>query len=160
MIAALTPEWNGRQGRRILSEDAEREVQDEASASGSADRIGHGAEDATETREPSQCDGLAFTIRLGKTYYEQGCINPGVDVSRHLGNHDEAITIEFSDGEDPVVSRIDRLANRSGGVRVIGRNHLIRDWFWEHFEQGDVVHAEVLDRNRIKLVATGEGGDQ
>jgi hypothetical protein len=51
----------------------------------------------------------------------------------------------------PIISGINRTANRSGGVRVVGRNQLIAQWFREHFRKDDVVEGRVLDPNRIML---------
>ena len=49
------------------------------------------------------------------------------------------------------MSSINRKANASGAVRVVGRNRLIAEWFQQYYQPGDVVQAHVLDFNRIRL---------
>ena len=94
-----------------------------------------------------------FEITLGQAYYHQGFINPGVPASAHLGKDGEPIQISFDDGTEPVMSSVNRRANASGAVRVVGRNRLIAEWFQQHFKPGEVVQACVLDLNRIRLTA-------
>ena len=60
--------------------------------------------------------------------------------------------------DTPLVSRIDRKANPSGAVRVIGGNRHIAKWVRTHFAFGDTVDARVLDRNSILLLPKSEPG--
>jgi hypothetical protein len=153
LIAAFSPPWNGRERGRAITEDAEREKADEQEAAsaptGATDDLP--AADITNGTIPS---GVAsFRIVLGEAYYELGLINPGVEASAHLGDDGDPIEICFGDGSEPIMSRIDRRANRSGSVRVVGRNQMIKRWFQSHFDKGDTVEARVLDRHRIVLLS-------
>jgi hypothetical protein len=153
LIAQFNPPWNGRERGHAITEEAERESLQEATLP---------AQSSSETpavspiaREPGShppVGAASFQIVLAETYYKQGLINPGVDASRYLGDDGDPIAIAFGDGSEPVTSRIDRTANKSGAVRVVGRNRLIAQWFQKHFREGDVVEARVLDRHHILLL--------
>ena len=146
LIAAFDPPWNGRERGRPVTEEAEREEAEEAPSPA--------LKTAETARKPTlRPDGPAFSIVLGTAYYRQGLINPGVEASRHLGRDGEPIEILFSDGNPSVVSRIDRTANRTGSVRVVGRNGEIARWFQAHFAPGETVEARILDAHRILLLA-------
>jgi hypothetical protein len=95
------------------------------------------------------CD---FTIKLGTAYYDQGIINPGVDASRHLGEHEDPITVFLGSTDHQAVCRIDRRANSNGSVRIRGNQTAIRDWLQAHFTRGETIDARVLDRNSILLM--------
>lgn len=144
LIAAFDPPWNGREKGKPVTEEAERETAEEEADTAPAEM---------EQIKPKLHYGptFPFTITLGQAYYHQGLINPGVMASQHLGRDGEPIQISFDDGAEPVMSSINRNANSSGGVRVVGRNRLIADWFQQHYKLGDVVRAYVLDPNRIRL---------
>jgi hypothetical protein len=145
LIAAFEPPWNGREKGQAITEEAEREAAEENSA------------DKTSTeplivspplsREPHK----AFPIKLGEAYYNQGIINPGVDASRELGEHGEPIQVSFSDGSEPVLSTINRTANKSGSVRVVGGNSKIAKWVQNNFVRGDTIEGRVMDKNRITI---------
>jgi hypothetical protein len=97
--------------------------------------------------------GLAdFAIRLGTAYYDQGIINPGTDASRHLGEHDDPITVFLGSTDRPMVCRIDRRANGNGSVRVMGDKKTIRNWIQANFARGETIAARVLDRHSILLL--------
>ena len=96
---------------------------------------------------------MPFTIRLGPTYYNQGILNPGVDASRFLGKDGDPIRIRFSEGAEPVISKINRTANSSGAVRVVGENSRIARWFQANFREGDTVEGRVVDPHTIELLA-------
>lgn len=148
LIKAFDPPWNGREKNEPITEEAEREEAEE-NADGAAAEIA--APDTTAV-DPISGKGLAsFRIALGQAYYHQGLINPGVDASRFLGTDGEPIQVLFDDGSEPVLSRINRTANPSGAVRIVGRNREIADWFQRNFSIGDTVHATVIDPNRIRL---------
>jgi hypothetical protein len=153
LITAFNPPWNGRERDKPITEEAERE-QAEENTDQAADTI----ETSALVARPGSGPPLAsFKIKLGRAYFEQGLINPGVEASVHLGADGEHIQVLFDDGSDPVLSRINRRANPSGAVRVVGRNRQIAEWFQRHFRIGDVVGARVIDANRILLLAaTGE----
>lgn len=147
LIAAFAPPWN-RPGRdRPLTEEAEREQQEEPAA-----LLLLGEADIAPAAMPSPTDRPGFWIRLGQAYYHQGIINPGAEASHHLGAEGEPIRILFGDGADPVISRINRTANRNGSVRIAYKGQPVATWFQTHFSLGDTVRANVIDRNTIELL--------
>ena len=94
----------------------------------------------------------SFAITLGTTYYTKGCINPGTEADKHIGAHDEHVCIHLgARSENPVQSTISRTANPNGTARIQSRA-AVRDWFQEHFKLGDVVEANIIDRNNIILM--------
>jgi hypothetical protein len=126
LIEAFDPPWSGRERGRAITEEAEREELDEAEAearSGDAPQeIAISSPAPTPANSPS--GAIAFKIVLGEAYYNQGLINPGAAASTHLGNDGDPIEVAFNDGTEPVLSRIDRRANPSGSVRIVGRNRV------------------------------------
>lgn len=102
---------------------------------------------------PSIASLATFLITVGPTYYNQGFINPGVAASEHLGDDGELIRVIFDDHTPPVLSSINRTANRTGAVRIVGRNREIARWFQRHCHIGDLIEGQVLDANTIRLSA-------
>lgn len=139
LIASFVPPWNGRDGGQLISESAEREIEEDGAS--------------LTDNPPSMPDPprATFQIKLGDTYYERGIINPGADASRFLGRHGDLLFIGLGSQDNVVASRINRTANSSGAVRVAGGNQQIAAWFRQHFTRGDIVEAWVLDDNRILL---------
>jgi hypothetical protein len=150
LIEALDPPWNGRDRGRAITEEAEREEldEDEERASGRAQEA-----TAPVRPEPPPSAAIPFKIFLGEAYYNLGLINPGVEASAHLGGDGDPIEVAFDDGTEPVLSRIDRRANPSGSVRIVGRNRQIARWFQVYFQKGDTVGALVLDAYRVLLLS-------
>lgn len=150
LIKACKPPWNGRDKNKSITEDAEREKAEEATT-------------VVPLEEPQDvqpmivgaavCPVARFDIVLGPTYYRQGIINPGPDASQYLGDDGDLVQILFNDGDDPIISKINRNANANGSARVIGQNRKIAEWFQLHFDLGDTCIAQVIARNRILLVA-------
>ena len=149
LIAEFDPPWNGRERGLPISEEAEREEAEEDATSAEPDR----AEPDPTATGPLQPALASFEIKLGQAYFEQGLINPGVDASHHLGRDGEPIQVSFDDGSETVLSAINRTANTSGSVRVVGRNRQIATWIQRHFRRGDVVQARVLGPNHILLLS-------
>jgi hypothetical protein len=149
LIAEFDPPWNCRQQGQRISEEAEREEAEEGAVLHSSQDDQGPPRPLPNPREPALA---VFKISLGEAYYNQGLINPGVQASNYLGQHGEPIQILFEDGSEPVVSTINRTANASGGVRVVGRNRQIAQWFQRHFRKGDVLEARVVDAHRILLL--------
>lgn len=146
LIDKFDPPWNGGDRGRRITENAEREAEEEKVSSG-ADTAGV-IGDTSIPRITTE-SSASFNIKLGQTYYEFGFINPGVEASRHLGNHGDPVRILFDDGCDPIISTINRTANRSGGVRIVGNNRHIAQWFQEHFNLGDTIQGCVIDAHTI-----------
>jgi hypothetical protein len=147
LIKAFGPPWNGRERDKPITEETEREKAEENTTVGATEA------EASMDRRAYGPPLASFKIRLGHAYFEQGIVNPGVNASHYLGDDGEHLQVLFDDGSDPVLSRINRRANPSGGVRVVGRNRQIAEWFQRHFAMGDVVEARVIDANRILLLA-------
>ncbi len=150
LIAEFYPPWNGRERNRPLTEEAEREEKDEPNESVGNQIVSPSV--STRESKPIAATGRArFEIPLGDTYFYRGLINPGSEASRLLGAHDEPIEISFGGGDPSVISKIDRKANASGSVRIVGNNRTIAKWFQHHFSLGDLVTADILSRNHIML---------
>ncbi|AHK02706.1 hypothetical protein X971_2845 [Agrobacterium tumefaciens LBA4213 (Ach5)] len=145
LIREFEPPWNGKDKGRAISEDAEREEEQEAEFDAPAI-----AEADLYSRTTDRILA-SFSVVLGLTYYKMGILNPGADASKFLGKDGEAIQVKFSDGSPTVVSKINRSANRTGAVRVIGQNSQIARWFQAHFDEGDIVEGIVLDEHTIEL---------
>lgn len=152
LIEAFDPPWNGRDRGRPITEEAEREEQDEAGAK-AEDESGATVAPTPALHNAPPSGMASFKIVLGEAYYNQGLINPGVEASAHLGGDGEPIEVIFEDGAEPVLSRIDRRANPSGSVRIVGRNRPIARWFQAHFQKGDTVGVLVLDAHRVLLLS-------
>jgi hypothetical protein len=141
LIAAFAPPWNGRDGTRLITEEAEREATDEpepspANESSLTQSPPFSKEMSIGTeRAPSAHDHTTFQIRLGPTYYHQGFINPGTEASRHLGKHGDPVIVYLggkSDTRQSIAWRtptallvwsatIDRLRNGSSGTSGLAR---------------------------------------
>ncbi|WP_292465337.1 hypothetical protein [Mesorhizobium sp.] len=149
LIRAFDPPWNGKDKGQPISEDAEREGAEETEAERP------NAPESNILSEPQAFRPVraSFTIQLGATYYHKGFLNPGVESSRFLGKDGDPIRVRFSDGGQTVVSKINRTANRTGAVRVVGGNQQIARWFQEHFREGDTVQGRVVDPHTILLLA-------
>jgi hypothetical protein len=153
LIEAFDPPWNGRDRGRAITEEAEREELegDETQAKAATPESAEPLPAMAHIAPPPSA--TSFKIILGEAYYNQGYINPGVEASASLGADGDLIEVSFDDGCEPVLSHIDRRANRNGSVRIVGRNRLIARWFQAHFDKGDMVGAVVLDANRILLLS-------
>ncbi|WP_234839016.1 GIY-YIG nuclease family protein [Sinorhizobium meliloti] len=150
LIREFDPPWNGKDRGHPISEDAEREEEEE-SEFGASDVVAV-ADAPAEPRASGQAMST-FLVVLGATYYEKGILNLGVEASEYLGKDGDPIRVRFSDGSQTVVSKINRTANRTGAVRVIGGNAQIARWFQENFSEGDTVHGSVVDPHTIELLA-------
>lgn len=145
LIKVFDPPWNGRERGQPISEEAEREGE-EAPA-----ELSERTAPLSENPPAAPSAIATFAITVGPTYYTQGFINPGVAASQHLGNDGEPITVKFDDDTPPVASSINRTANRTGAVRVVGRNREIARWFQQRCQIGDMIQGQVLDAHTIRL---------
>ncbi|UIK04221.1 GIY-YIG nuclease family protein [Neorhizobium galegae] len=152
LIAEFSPPWNGSERGRPVTEEAEREKAEEVSSPTSAPQQIPDVLSAVPMPDGLTQVIASFQIALGEAYFHGGLINPGVEASSYLGNDGDPITIAFGDGTEPVTSRINRTANKTGAVRIVGRNRFIAQWFQKHFNKGDTVEAQVLDPHRILLI--------
>ena len=154
LIAEFSPPWNGSQRLQAITEEAEREAAEDASTPVDDSSVVTASAATSGSGDGSSTASISlFRIILGEAYYTQGIINPGVDASSHLGKDGDPNTITFSDRSEPIISRIDRRANKSGSVRVVGHNRLVAKWFQKNFNKGDTVDARVVGQNQIFLVS-------
>ena len=154
LIRDFKPPWNGRDRGNPISEDAEREEKEESES----ERTGALSEtDALPQSPATDQPKSAFSIVLGATYYTKGILNLGVEASKILGRDGSPVRVSFSDGSPPVISRINRTANRTGAVRVVGGNSEIARWFRDNFSEGDTVHGIVVNPHSIELLAVSDG---
>lgn len=105
-----------------------------------------------DQRENTKARVVHFWIRLGDAYYNQGIVNPGVNSSAYLGEHGSRLELNFTDGTAPVITTINRRANRNGSVRFVGGNRKIADWFQSHFSRGDEVEAAILTPYKVQFL--------
>jgi hypothetical protein len=149
LISAFAPPWNGRDGAKPITEEAEREKVEEKNVESVI-----ASQDLTTVAATAPL--ATFTIKLGTAYYDQGIVNPGVDASRYLGEDGQPLVIQLGKEGEVIPSRINRTANLGGSVRAVGKNAAIAAWFQRNFKRGDTVNAEVLGPHRIRLLAHQE----
>ncbi|WP_367647193.1 GIY-YIG nuclease family protein [Ruegeria arenilitoris] len=137
LIRAINPPWNGGDRGGAISETEEREAAEEHPPAAAQ----------THTRNTKGRGRFPFT--LAKTYFTKGIVNVGIEASEHLGDDGEPILVKFSDAWRDVGSRINRTANKSGGVRIVGNNRAIAQWFQRHFNEGDTISFDVIDANTL-----------
>ncbi len=94
----------------------------------------------------------SYSLTLGKTYYEKGFFNLGVEVSRFVRIDDGPAVLLADDGKRRFDVRVDRGANPlTGAPRVFGGARL-RDWFQSRFRLGDVVEVRILGPAEFQLL--------
>lgn len=143
LILAFNPPWNGGGRGQAVSETVELETNE---ASDGAELPVSGSNDL-EPRPPIG----EFKIRLGRTYYEKGIVNPRTKVSHLFGADHEPIIVRFSDGSPAISRKIDRRANQ-GAVRLVGNNQAMASWFQTHFGLDDLVTARILSPNDVEFL--------
>jgi hypothetical protein len=150
LITSFCPPWNGSDKGQTISEEAERELAEPIAPMNKTTN----AESSLLGPQIKTVVGweYAFEIKLGKAYYYNGIINPGVAASGYLGKEGEMISVLLGVDGEVVKSRIDRTANSTGAVRLVGSNQRFADWFQKHFRYGDTVSAKILDPCRVVLL--------
>ena len=113
-----------------------------------------GSDDAINDTTVTTSSSRRFNMALGSTCYGRGIVNVGVAASDYLGEDGEPALVTFQAGSPPVTSRINRTANRSGGVRLVGGNRAIAQWFQSNFREGDSATFEVVDQNNLRFLTT------
>lgn len=152
LISELLPPWNGGKLRTISeSETLEREALNVAPIENSLPIAPGGADERAASVSPPRRATGTFTIKLRETYYTQGIINPGKEVSSLLGQHDEPILIRLG-RDDPkgILVTINRRANPNGSPRLYG-SRAVSLWFRAHFKRDDLVTAKITTPNEIVL---------
>lgn len=96
-----------------------------------------------------------FFITLGVTYYNHGdiCFNPPEDVNHLFGDHDEALTISFPNGENITcrISRTDGNNNRARIHELAGQN----SWSTQvqnDYDDGDTIECILLSRLEMEVI--------
>lgn len=149
LIREFDPPWNGRERGQPISEEAEREGTEETERQGAST-----ANDVLSKPAASGTASASFSIVLGSTHYSKGFLNLGVEASRSLGKDGDPVRIVFSDGSPTVITTINRTANRTGAVRLVGGSRRIAEWLHEHFREGDTLECRVIDPHTIELLAS------
>jgi hypothetical protein len=99
LIVAFAPPWNGREGKRLLTEQAEREATEEIElgpaieAPQVAPVISSPKAPLGASIVPNSDRQTSFQIRLGAAYYNQGLMYPGTEASHFLGEDGDPMII-------------------------------------------------------------------
>ncbi|MFT4090163.1 MAG: GIY-YIG nuclease family protein [Asticcacaulis sp.] len=140
LVARIAPIWNGKGAGAVVMQTETAELEEDALT----DDL---SEDAVDPKAL-----YAFDFVLRHYYYKSGIVNVGTQASPYFGVDGDPVRISFSDGTTDITSSINRTANRSGGVRLVGKNRLIGDWFREHFNEGETVQVRILGPNWIMFM--------
>ena len=108
MIMMFKPPWNGRDGTRPITEEAEREENEEAEVARasagnliqSSSTLPSAGTDISGALSPQH--ETTFQIKLGSAYYHQGFINPGTDASQYLGRHGDRVIVYLGSESEQV----------------------------------------------------------
>lgn len=151
LISSFQPGWNARIKKRPVSEEEENEIALEEEIA--AEAINPIQDGVLKIQKQQECS--SFEIKLGRTYYLKGIINPGVDMNPYFGKDGDIVLIHLGNKENSLASSVNRTANPSGSVRILGSNQKIATWFQQNYKLGDVVVAEIVGKNEILLCAKG-----
>ncbi len=83
-----------------------------------------------------------FELTLHRTYYEQGFFNVPVDFEKYVRSSDGPVELLLGTSGEKLAGRVNRRANQNGTPRIMGGAKL-RDWFQEHYAQGDKVEVDL-----------------
>lgn len=96
---------------------------------------------------------VEFKVVLGETYYyKQGCINPGAEVSKCLGEHGEEVTL-ILDGEKLKKKINRRTAHVNGAVRIYVGRKLIEFYQKKHSFEDDAYFV-IRSKNEIEWIGS------
>ena len=116
LVFNLSPEWN-KSGKNKLLTSSET-IEKELFKNDISEEIYH-----------------SFKIKLGKTYYHKGYINPGLKSSEFF-KKDGVVFIKIEN--ELLESKIDRESNKNGSVRLyFGRK--LSDWYKKKYEINDTI---------------------
>ncbi len=90
-----------------------------------------------------------FHLKLHKTYYNMGFFNVTVEYDKLVRPDGGPVRLVLHGGPE-IVGTVYRTANGNGTARVFGHAAL-RDWFQEHYSQGDVVPVTFESESRFRL---------
>lgn len=91
-----------------------------------------------------------FLLQLTPTYYQKGFFNVPVTFNGLVSERDELLDVHLGDGGALVRGRINHRAQRNGTARIhVGA--ALRDYFHQHFQEGDLVEIEILNPTSIRV---------
>jgi len=91
-----------------------------------------------------------YLLTLGKTYYDKGFFNLGVEVDRYVRRDSGPITLALGHKSHIIEGHVNREANPNGTPRIFGRNAL-RDWFHKNFREMETVEVHIISANELLL---------
>lgn len=101
-------------------------------------------------KKPQDVGVPVFKLALGKTYFNQGFFNVGVNFERYVTSSDEDVTIYVGPKKDSISGRSSRKHNINGTPRIYGGASL-RDWFQKNFEVGETVDVKFINPTTVWL---------
>ena len=138
LVRNFKPSWNGSQTtKQFVTESQELELEVDSNLNNSVEM------DQMEIID-------RFDVTLGKAYYEQGFMNPGVRVDDLFGREGEIVKL-LIDGKE-LESRIDRTANVRGTVRLYFGRPLF-EILQRKFKFGDTISYGIMSDNKIVLLS-------
>jgi len=97
----------------------------------------------------------SYKLILHKSYYDKGFFNLGVGVERYVrSTSGPAILVVDRTGKEFSVN-VDRGVNLNGSPRIMGGVEL-RNYFQQHFRQGDWVEIRVVAPDKFVLLQPNE----
>jgi hypothetical protein len=152
LIAKINPDWNGRQGNKILVLESDEKVK---SISESVETItasirNHLDTGLTTLRFSEKKPEDSFVIKLHKAYFNSGFFNVVVKYQHLFGDDKEEITIFCEKPLRNFKGYINRTANNNKTPRIIGGAPLKR-WFHDASNLDGEVLVEVISKTSIRL---------
>jgi len=95
---------------------------------------------------------LEEQTKLQHAYYNNGYVNISTKNSPFLGKHGEQIFVFLGDNKEPILSKIDRNANRNGSVRISTNLRPIREYYQSKYYIGDFALIRIIGRNQIEII--------
>jgi hypothetical protein len=95
-----------------------------------------------------------FSVRLGKTYYNQTFFNVRINHTDNFGA--DKATIEIQLGDNPrntFEGYINRTANNNRTPRIMigGNGGTYTQWIQKNYNQGDILMVDIITNAKIKL---------
>lgn len=107
------------------------------------------SQDVSEEGAPSM-NRVTYQLTLHRTYFEKGFFNLGVAVDDYVGCKDGPIVLRLSGSPTDLACRVDRRANLNHTPRIHG-GAALRDWFQQHFSEGETVEV-VIESPRVLVL--------
>lgn len=89
-----------------------------------------------------------YLLTLGKTYYDKGYFNLGIEIEKFVSKQDCQINLVLGSENNRLVARLTRTANINETPRVFGGIKL-RNWFWQHFQLNDEVEIVIISPREL-----------